>query len=220
MFRLENEAAQLGRRIGALSKEAAPPVTRPPRRPEELSGAAPTAASGGPLLAPLPEPSASRSALDAQLSRVEGEIASVADATAQRSIELMRLPTRLPIEGAELTSTFGNRTDPFNHVSAFHAGLDFAAAYGTPIVAAAGGTVAFAGFKGDFGWVVEIDHGNGLLTRYAHGFASCWCTPARSSLPAIASRWSARPAVRPARICTSRCSAAVRSTPARYLAGL
>jgi murein DD-endopeptidase MepM/ murein hydrolase activator NlpD len=168
LFRLENEAAQLGRRIGALSKEAPPPVTRPPRRPEELSGAAPTGASGGPLLAPLPEPSASRSALDAQLSRVEQEIASVADATAQRSIELMRLPTRLPIEGAELTSTFGNRTDPFNHVSAFHAGLDFAAAYGTPIVAAAGGTVAFAGFKRDFGWVVEIDHGNGLLTRYAH----------------------------------------------------
>jgi murein DD-endopeptidase MepM/ murein hydrolase activator NlpD len=168
LFRLENEAAQLGRRIGALSKEAPPPVTRPSRRSEELSGAAPTGASGGPLLAPLPEPSASRSALDAQLSRVEQEIASVADATAQRSIELMRLPTRLPIEGAELTSTFGNRTDPFNHVSAFHAGLDFAAAYGTPVVAAAGGTVAFAGFKRDFGWVVEIDHGNGLLTRYAH----------------------------------------------------
>ncbi|MGZ5131267.1 MAG: M23 family metallopeptidase, partial [Caldimonas sp.] len=79
-----------------------------------------------------------------------------------------RLPTRLPIAEAELTSTFGNRSDPLTHAHAFHAGLDFAAGLGTPIAAAAGGTVAFAGFKRDFGWVVEIDHGNGLTTRYAH----------------------------------------------------
>jgi len=80
----------------------------------------------------------------------------------------MRLPTRLPIPGAELTSSFGNRIDPFAHSHAFHAGLDFAARAGTPIASAAGGIVAFAGFKRDFGWVVEIDHGNGLATRYAH----------------------------------------------------
>ena len=58
----------------------------------------------------------------------------------------MRLPTRLPIAGAELTSTFGNRLDPFAHTHAFHAGLDFAARTGTPIASAAGGVVAFAGF--------------------------------------------------------------------------
>jgi murein DD-endopeptidase MepM/ murein hydrolase activator NlpD len=80
----------------------------------------------------------------------------------------MRLPTRLPIPGAELTSTFGNRSDPFVHRHAFHAGLDFAARAGTPIASSAGGIVAFAGFKRDYGWVVEIDHGNGLSTRYAH----------------------------------------------------
>ena len=83
----------------------------------------------------------------------------------------MRLPTRLPIPGAELTSPFGNRIDPFAHTHAFHAGVDFAARAGTPIFSAAGGIVAFAGFKHDFGWVVEIDHGNGLTTRYAHASA-------------------------------------------------
>ena len=80
----------------------------------------------------------------------------------------MRLPTRLPIVGAELTSGFGNRVDPFAHSHAFHAGIDFAAPTGTTIASAAGGVVAFAGFKRDYGWVVEIDHGNGLATRYAH----------------------------------------------------
>jgi murein DD-endopeptidase MepM/ murein hydrolase activator NlpD len=110
-------------------------------------------------------------AIDAQLGRVEQQIASVASAAAEQSIALMRLPTRLPIAGAELTSSFGNRVDPFQHTHAFHAGLDFAARAGTPIVSAAGGIVAFAGFKRDFGWVVEIDHGNGLATRYAHASA-------------------------------------------------
>jgi murein DD-endopeptidase MepM/ murein hydrolase activator NlpD len=167
LFRLESEATQLSKRIGVLNKDATIPRARRQDRQAEMSAAELTGASGGPLLAPLPEP-ASQGALEAQLVRVEQEIAAVADATAQRSIELMRLPTRLPIAGAELTSGFGNRADPLTHVSAFHAGLDFAAGIGTPIVSAAGGTVVFAGLKRDFGWVVEIDHGNGLMTRYAH----------------------------------------------------
>jgi murein DD-endopeptidase MepM/ murein hydrolase activator NlpD len=165
LFRLESEAAQLSRRIGVLNKEATLPATR--QKKDETPVAGPAPASGGPWLAPLPEP-ASVGVLDAQLRRVEQQIAGVADATAQRSLEQMRLPTRLPIAGAELTSSFGNRADPFTHANAFHAGLDFAADSGTPIASAAGGTVAFAGFKRDYGWVVEIDHGNGLLTRYAH----------------------------------------------------
>jgi murein DD-endopeptidase MepM/ murein hydrolase activator NlpD len=168
LFRLESEAAQLSRRIGVLNKEAPLPAARQVGSKRDATPAAgPAAASGGPWLAPLPEP-ASVGVLDAQLRRVEQQIAGVADATAQRSLEQMRLPTRLPIAGAELTSSFGNRLDPFTHANAFHAGLDFAAEPGTPIASAAGGTVAFAGFRRDYGWVVEIDHGNGLQTRYAH----------------------------------------------------
>jgi murein DD-endopeptidase MepM/ murein hydrolase activator NlpD len=171
LFRLESEAAQLSRRIGVLAKEGvAAPARSPARHDDEAGPAAPAGASGGPWLAPHGDAGegAVLAVLDAQLGRIEQQIAGVASLATQRSLEQMRLPTRLPIAGAELTSGFGNRLDPFAHTHAFHAGLDFAAPVGTPIVSSAGGVVAFAGWKGDYGWVVEIDHGNGLVTRYAH----------------------------------------------------
>lgn len=174
LFRLENEAAQLSRRLGSPAGEAPPAsaarpdrVTPPDRAPPPVQ---PDGPSGGPLLAPRAEP-AELDALDAQVDRVERRIATLAGTAAQRSLELMFLPSRLPVAGAALTSTFGNRLDPFAHTMAFHAGLDFAARTGTPIASAAGGVVAFAGFRRDFGGVVEIDHGNGLTTRYAHASA-------------------------------------------------
>jgi len=166
LFRLESEAAQLGKRIGVMNADT-PASTRKPLGRSARPQAEPTGAAGGPLL-PERIDSTPLGAIDAQLGRVEQQIASVASAAAEHSLTLMRLPTRLPIPGAELTSSFGNRIDPFAHSHAFHAGLDFAARAGTPIASAAGGVVAFAGFKRDFGWVVEIDHGNGLATRYAH----------------------------------------------------
>ena len=166
LFRLESEAAQLSRRIGTLNSEV-PAAARTPAGRAATSAAEPTGPAGGPLLPERTETSP-LGAIDAQLRRVERQIASVASAAAEQSLALMRLPTRMPIAGAELTSSFGNRTDPFAHTHAFHAGLDFAARAGTPIASAAGGVVAFAGFKPDFGWIVEIDHGNGLATRYAH----------------------------------------------------
>ena len=166
LFRLESEAAQLSKRIGVMNSDV-PASVRSPAGRNAKSQAEPAGAAGGPLLPERTE-SSPLGAIDAQLGRVEQQIASVASAAAEQSLALMRLPTRLPIAGAELTSSFGNRVDPFAHSRAFHAGLDFAARAGTPIAAAAGGVVAFAGFKRDFGWVVEIDHGNGLATRYAH----------------------------------------------------
>lgn len=166
LFRLESEAAQLSRRIGVMNADAPPPAPATRGRIERAP-AEPTGAAGGPLL-PERVGSSQLGAIDAHLGQIEQQIASVASAATEQSLALMRLPTRLPIVGAELTSTFGNRLDPFAHTHAFHAGLDFAARAGTPIASAAGGIVSFAGFKHDFGWVVEIDHGNGLATRYAH----------------------------------------------------
>ncbi len=163
LFRLESEAAQLSKRIGSTAGESAPTRAKPPS-PAVVEPAGP---SGGPLLSPRAG-ATDLDELDAQIGRVERQIATLAGAAAEQSFELMRLPSRLPIVGAELTSSFGNRLDPFAHTHAFHAGLDFAARTGTPIASAAGGVVAFAGFKRDFGGVVEIDHGNGLTTRYAH----------------------------------------------------
>ncbi len=67
-----------------------------------------------------------------------------------------------------ISSGFGYRSDPINGGAAFHAGLDFKGPIGAPIYAAAKGTISFAGRKQGYGNCVEIDHGNGLMTRYAH----------------------------------------------------
>jgi murein DD-endopeptidase MepM/ murein hydrolase activator NlpD len=166
LFRLESEAAQLGERLGVKPGLAAPKPAAIAQPAAPQPGSAPPA-QGGPWLAPRAD-AADVDAFEAALARAEDHLADLAAAASQRTLQLMRLPTRLPIANAELTSGFGNRIDPFAHTHAFHAGLDFAAEVGAPIAAAAGGTVSFAGFKSDYGNVVEIDHGNGLVTRYAH----------------------------------------------------
>jgi murein DD-endopeptidase MepM/ murein hydrolase activator NlpD len=77
------------------------------------------------------------------------------------------VPTQAPVDGP-VGSGFGFRTDPFNGRAALHTGLDFPAEIGTPIVAAAGGMVVARDWHAAYGQVLEIDHGNGLVTRYAH----------------------------------------------------
>ena len=67
-----------------------------------------------------------------------------------------------------MTSRFGVRRDPINGRNANHHGIDFAAGWASPIVSTATGKVKFAGTRSGFGRVVEIDHGNGFVTRYAH----------------------------------------------------
>jgi murein DD-endopeptidase MepM/ murein hydrolase activator NlpD len=81
---------------------------------------------------------------------------------------LAGVPRYLPASLEYISSGFGYRSDPFTGVGAFHAGLDFRGPYGAPIYAAAKGVVSFAGYRSGYGNCVEIDHGNGLLTRYAH----------------------------------------------------
>ena len=103
-----------------------------------------------------------------RLAELEQRLLAVSDASALQNLKLLRLPSRLPVLGAAVVSGYGNRSDPFTRRHAFHAGLDFAAGSGTPILAAGGGSVSFAGHRPDFGWTVEIDHGDGLVTRYAH----------------------------------------------------
>ncbi len=82
---------------------------------------------------------------------------------------LVRVPVRKPVTGdVDLSSTFGVRVDPFLHIAAMHTGLDFRGDSGEPIHATAAGTVSIAGWRGGYGKMVEIDHGNGLSTRYGH----------------------------------------------------
>jgi murein DD-endopeptidase MepM/ murein hydrolase activator NlpD len=104
-------------------------------------------------------------ALDPALTRVMGDVA-----TAERLKALLSfVPLRMPLSGdPSLTSSFGYRVDPFLGRLALHPGVDLAEAYGAEIRAAATGRVVHAGPAGGYGIMVEIDHGNGLATRYAH----------------------------------------------------
>ena len=77
-------------------------------------------------------------------------------------------PTQLPVQGGWHSSNFGWRIDPFNGQNSFHEGIDFIAAEGTPIYAAAAGVVVYSEFHPQYGNMAEIDHGNDLVTRYAH----------------------------------------------------
>lgn len=81
---------------------------------------------------------------------------------------LSSVPQVLPARAEMVSSSYGYRRDPFTGVAAMHSGLDFRGASGTPIYAAAKGRVSFVGRKSGYGNVVEITHGNGLMTRYAH----------------------------------------------------
>jgi murein DD-endopeptidase MepM/ murein hydrolase activator NlpD len=78
------------------------------------------------------------------------------------------LPTLLPVVDGWFSSNFGYRIDPFSGQQSFHEGIDFPAESGTAIVAAASGLVVEAGWHPQYGKIVEIDHGNGLVSRYAH----------------------------------------------------
>ncbi len=82
-------------------------------------------------------------------------------------LKSLLVPNTKPVEGP-VGSGFGFRSDPFTSRAALHTGLDFPADHGTPIVASAGGLVVANEWHPEYGHVVEIDHGNGLSTRYAH----------------------------------------------------
>jgi len=78
------------------------------------------------------------------------------------------LPVSAPLVSFEVSSPFGVRGDPENGHTGFHTGIDLTAPYDTPVFSTAPGTVTFAGWRDDYGKIVEIDHGNGIATRYAH----------------------------------------------------
>ena len=78
------------------------------------------------------------------------------------------VPSSLPVDNNWFSSNFGWRIDPFTGLSTFHEGIDFMSRSGRPIRAAAAGVVVYSGRHPQYGNMVEIDHGNGLVTRYAH----------------------------------------------------
>lgn len=110
-------------------------------------------------------------ALDAMARDVEHRadyMNVVETALMSNKIRTKLLPTIQPVNVAYNASGFGWRVDPFTGRSAFHEGIDFASAVGTPIVAAAGGVIIAAEYHHQYGNMIEIDHGNDIVTRYAH----------------------------------------------------
>jgi murein DD-endopeptidase MepM/ murein hydrolase activator NlpD len=129
----------------------------------QLEAATPRAGMGGPYV-PVKLP-ADAGAFERQFYRIN--ITRSQMERLNRTLALV--PYRKPVIGeVEFTSGFGVRSDPFLGRPAMHTGLDFRAATGDPVRATANGKVASAGWAGGYGRMVEIDHGNGLSTRYGH----------------------------------------------------
>ena len=152
----------LGERIAQLSGIKPPEV-----KPAQPAG------QGGPLLVPARPQTAED--LQRQIDQLSQRLETKSDYLGLIESELMdervkknQLPTALPVEAQWNASGFGWRIDPFTGEQAMHEGIDFIAETGTPIVAAAAGIVVTAEFHPAYGNMVEIDHGNDLITRYAH----------------------------------------------------
>src|SRR5476651_1001265 len=129
----------------------------------QLEAATPRSGMGGPFV-PV-KLTADAGAFERQLYRINITRAQVE--RLNRTLALV--PYRKPVIGeVEFTSGFGVRSDPFLGRPAMHTGLDFRAATGDPVRATANGKVASSGWAGGYGRMVEIDHGNGLSTRYGH----------------------------------------------------
>lgn len=126
-------------------------------------------ALGGPLIESK-DPRALAAVLDIDESfarRVQNAAGDLSEARALSEAS-DNLPLAQPTTAATQSSGFGVRFDPFTRRPAYHSGLDFSGGYATPIQATGPGVVSFAGVRSGYGKVVEIDHGRGLKTRYAH----------------------------------------------------
>jgi murein DD-endopeptidase MepM/ murein hydrolase activator NlpD len=101
--------------------------------------------------------------------KASGEQLSVLESLLfNRQLDMNSVPGREPIANSYITSGFGGRADPFSGGHANHKGIDFKANVGDPVLAVADGVVSYSGVRSGYGNVIEVDHGNGYVTRYAH----------------------------------------------------
>ncbi|MDO9599926.1 MAG: M23 family metallopeptidase [Azoarcus sp.] len=181
LVRLESEALSLARRVGVI-KSGEPLLDPVPASGEATpSGSKSIGPTGGPMipasgvgvefdggLSMFDDNGAGLTDIEYELERLGTVLFEVERAATELDLALMAYPNRNPVPGGQRNSSFGTRIDPFNGRSAFHSGLDFQAPSGTPILASGGGRVIFSGYHRQYGYMVEIDHGNSLVTRYAH----------------------------------------------------
>ncbi|MBQ4855318.1 M23 family metallopeptidase [Rhodanobacter sp. B2A1Ga4] len=108
--------------------------------------------------------------LASQFDRQQAQLSALQSLLLDARIESNLKPTGMPVPGY-ISSYFGVRADPFDGRSARHTGIDISTPLGTPVHTVAEGMVTFAGVRSGYGNVIEIDHGNGYMTRYAHNSA-------------------------------------------------
>jgi len=106
--------------------------------------------------------------LDKQLTDRSQQLMVLEDFLLNRKLQDEVHPEGRPVTGGYISSRYGNRTDPFTGRAAFHKGIDFAGREGNDIVAVASGVVTWSGPRYGYGEMIEINHGNGYATRYAH----------------------------------------------------
>jgi murein DD-endopeptidase MepM/ murein hydrolase activator NlpD len=139
-------------------------------KPEEFKSTPPGA--GGLLVGGRPisieELQAAMGEMDAASGSRVDWLTAVESRLFDQKMRLSLIPTQEPVLGARIGSPFGYRIDPITGHTALHTGLDFPVDTGTPIYAAAGGVVIVQEVHSAYGNMIEVDHGNNLITRYAH----------------------------------------------------
>jgi murein DD-endopeptidase MepM/ murein hydrolase activator NlpD len=149
----------LGERVSGLAGVTPNEIRTEPGRGGALVGSRPLS---------LEELQATLADLD-RLTEQRADLMTVVESRLfEQKIRKMMVPTQQPVTDGNLGSSFGWRIDPITGGSALHTGLDFQADPGTTILAAAGGVVVTQEYHPAYGNMVEIDHGNDLITRYAH----------------------------------------------------
>jgi murein DD-endopeptidase MepM/ murein hydrolase activator NlpD len=129
----------------------------------------------GGALSSIPQKDLSMAEFNRQLDQLSRQMENRSDSLGilesqlfDAKVKKKLMPTIPPVDAAYSASSYGWRIDPFNGMLAMHEGVDFPVDIGTPVFAAAGGVVIYSGPHPQYGFLVELDHGNDFTTRYAH----------------------------------------------------
>ena len=128
--------------------------------------------SGGPegegTSAQIPDLSAMLGQLEQRVDLRESQLSALENLILARELRQEIHPEGRPVANGFISSYFGERADPFDGTEAFHKGVDFAGSAGSNVTAVAAGVVTWAGERSGYGRLIEINHGDGFVTRYAH----------------------------------------------------
>jgi murein DD-endopeptidase MepM/ murein hydrolase activator NlpD len=156
-------------RLDAVGKRLADMANIDPRE-FDFDSEPPT---GGPetddgVSAQIPDLTHMLSSLEHKVDLRDAQLAALENVILSRDLNQQIHPDGRPTKGGFISSYFGERQDPFTGHEAFHKGIDFAGSAGSEVVAVAAGVVTWAGQRSGYGSLVEVNHGNGYITRYAH----------------------------------------------------